>query len=467
VIEIPRCLARQLRAVLRRTLMDLEPRGAWPLVLFQADESGLTVHAVQGDLGVRYHEPGPRSPETIAFRSSMLAEFEGRTEQPVALEEVSAGKGQARWSDGAVPRITEFETVTLDNIPAFPALPKRFTPLPVGFLRALGEAAQSTGLVSQRPAVARVLLGGKAGEVVATDGRQLLVQRGFPLPWQEEVLVPRLPVLSHLDLAPEGPVGLGRSNDHVTLRAGPWTFALAIDRASRFPNVGAVIPKSAAVTSALQLHPEDAACLAAALPKVPVREGDAPVTLDLGGRVGFRARAEDQGPVTEAVLSRSTASGQPVRLCLDRRHLLRALKLGFTELAVVSPDKPLAWRDPDRIFICMPLDPKAALPPQADVLRIESMADTAPTLSPPERSDPPMPEPSTTERSTDNHRLPGPPDRNGGLEELIVEADALRGLLGEAAARTTRLLGALKQHRRQARAVQAAMASLRDLDLAR
>ena len=44
-------------------------------------------------------------------------------------------------------------------------------------------------------------------------------------------------------------------------------------------------------------------------------------------------------------------------------------------------------------------------------------------------------------------------------------AESLRTLLQEASARTARLLGALKQQRRQSRAVQAAVASLRQLKL--
>ena len=45
---------------------------------------------------------------------------------------------------------------------------------------------------STRYGLSLVQLRGRAGEVVATDGRCLLVQGGFPLPWPEDVLVPRV-----------------------------------------------------------------------------------------------------------------------------------------------------------------------------------------------------------------------------------------------------------------------------------
>ena len=40
----------------------------------------------------------------------MLAQFEGRSEAPVTLVEVELGKGEARWTEGAVPRVVAFDT---------------------------------------------------------------------------------------------------------------------------------------------------------------------------------------------------------------------------------------------------------------------------------------------------------------------------------------------------------------------
>jgi hypothetical protein len=51
------------------------------------------------------------------------------------------------------------------------------------------------------------------------------------------------------------------------------------------------------------------------------------------------------------------------------------------------------------------------------------------------------------------------------LPDVLAEAEALRALLSEASGRTARLLAALKQQRRQTRAVQQAMQSLRQLGL--
>jgi hypothetical protein len=131
----------------------------------------------------------------------------------------------------------EFDTVPPEHFAELPDLPPRLAPMPEEFLAALGDAARTAAEQSTRFAVTRVQLRGKSGEVAATDDRQLLLQSGFPLPWQDSVLVPRLPVFGSRDLAFPGPVGLGRAEGHVILRAGDWTFFLGIDKDARFPRV--------------------------------------------------------------------------------------------------------------------------------------------------------------------------------------------------------------------------------------
>ena len=95
LIELTRALARAYRTVLRRSLMEQGPRHDWPLLLCKAGDGGLTLQAVQGEMALRFHQPGARPPDLLAFRAHVLAEFEGRTDAPVVLEHVAAGKGRA------------------------------------------------------------------------------------------------------------------------------------------------------------------------------------------------------------------------------------------------------------------------------------------------------------------------------------------------------------------------------------
>ena len=174
------------------------------------------------------------------------------------------------------------------------------------------------------------------------------------------------------------------------------------------------------------------------------------------------------------VLTGSRVSGPQLRAVLDRRYLLRALQLGFRQVRLAGPSRPLLCRDENRTYLFMPLDAAAVLPPSPDALRVLSgnKHDTTPSerQGSPERRKPLMPSPTPA----------GPPHRNGDVRSLqsvtpaaaseptpdpVAEAEALRELLQEAQGRLSRLLAALKQQRRTSRALQAAVQSLRHLRL--
>jgi hypothetical protein len=464
VIELSRALLRQFRAVVRRALLDTDRRGPWPVVICRADQRGLSLEAFQGEVAVRHQQPGSHPPEVIAFPGAMLADMEGRGAEPVVLELIEPGKGRARWADGAVPRVMGFEAALPDKAPSFPEMPRDVRELPADFLRAFTEAGRSTANQAIRYGLTRIQLCGSAGQVVATDGKQLLVQSGFPFPWREDVLVPRLAVFGHRDVLLDGPVRVGRVKDVVVLECGPWTFWLRIDKDSRFPRTEQVIPQEAGVQSRLHLHPEDATFLAAALPKLPEPDDEQkPVTVDLCTPPAVRARGTGDGPLTEVILARSTVSGKSVRLTVDRRQLYRALKLGFAELQIVAADAAIACRDASRVFVFMPLSPEAALPPAKDAIRIASAEGEVAPPPPVERSVPSMPASQPHGNGAENNGRPEAPVN--GLVDLITEAEAIRDVLHQATGRTARLVAALKQQRRQSRAVEQAMASLRQLQL--
>ena len=290
MIELTRALARSFRAVLRHSLAEQTPRHGWPPVLCPAGDGGLTLQAVQTETALRRHQTGPRPTDRIAFRADVLARFEGRTEAPVALENVAAGKGRARWEDGGVPCALDFDTVPPDGLPPLPDPPAKWTPMPAEFLLALDEASHSAARESARFALTCIQLRGQRGEVVGTDGGQLLVQAGFPFPWAEDLLVPRLSAFGRRELTGHAEVRIGRARNHVAVAAGPWTLLLAVDATGRYPDAQAVIPRLPPDPSRLVLDEEDAVFLASALPKLP-GGGDfnAPITLDLGRPPAVRA----------------------------------------------------------------------------------------------------------------------------------------------------------------------------------
>jgi hypothetical protein len=461
VIEIPRTLARDFRVVLRRGVMAEAPRGPWPLVCCRTGKEGLVLEAEQVGVALRYHSEDPRHSAAIAFRPNLLAELEGRSDMPVILEEVSPGQGRARWTAGGESLVRDYDTVPLDSLPLFPALPRQFTPQPPEFLAALDEAARTAARDRARYALLRVQLRGKSGSVVGTNGRQLFLQSGFAFPWEDDVLVPRVAAFGSRKLL--GPVSVGRTQTHVAIRAGPWTVLLTIDATGRYPHVDDVIPRPRGNASRVQLSSEDAALLIRVLPDLPGREEeDSPTTLAWGQPPRVIARDEQHDTVQKAVLTGSSVSGPSRQLTMDRRHLRRALQLGFREIQIQG-DRPVVCRDEHRLYLWMPLTRQPEVSPEASARAVPA-AQPKPIHSPDRRTDT-VPAPDRNGHGPPEGRDSAPPAAS--VVDPIAEAEALRGLLQEAASRSTRLVAALKQQRRQTRAVQQAVASLRQLQLDR
>ncbi len=471
MITLSRSLARQFRLLLRRSLQPPGPRDP-PAVRLRASREGLEMATRQRECAILYHQPGSHPAETLLFPADVLTDIEGKAGS-VALVATGAGEGEARWDDGGVPRRRPFVTVVTDKLPDLPELPARWQAVEPAILPALAEAARTTARDGIRYALTRIQLRGRSGQLVATDGRQLLVQGGFALPWPEEILIPALPLFVSRDLPSEGPIALGRTATHVGLRIGPWTFLLEIDTGGRYPNAESVIPRGDGLASRLRLSEDDARFLVHVLPRLPGSKDDlAPVTLELGEQVVLRARADDAPPVTEVLLSGSSCAGPSARVACNRRFLWRLVQLGFREVLVRNATTPLWCRDQTRTYLFMPLD--NALLPVADAVRIvsgESLPVAIHTQPKPEpsRRQEPMPRPQTNgeEPRHGPAGVPAPslPASEAEPPDPLGEAEALRALLHDAQLRLNRLLSALKQQRRHSRALRAAVDSLRQLRL--
>jgi hypothetical protein len=472
VIEISHSLARHLWTILRRCVR--KPYGSHPpAVEFIAGAEGLRVWVAHHEVAAEYRQPDPRPADTLRLPMDALGAFAGRGDEVVALEAADQGKVLARWSDAGVPQAVEYEPPDVASRPTFPPLPDSFVGNSPELIGALDEAVHTTATDATRYAMHRLLFRGASGDVAATDGQQLLVHGGFSFGWPDDVLVPAVPVFGGKELGAEQPVEVGRTDEHVVLRIGQWTFWLRIDADGRFPSLDGVVPKPQEAGSYLRIAPADAVFLGTTLPRLPGRDDNhRPLTVDLNGRVCVRARADGQSRTTEVLLARSEYTGEPARLCLNRVHLARALRLGLRDAYVVKPTSPVLFRDDRRQYVVMPLSPTFALPPAADLIRIESAADQPPPrIHQPERTEIPMATASSNghENGRDNGRAAAAradgtetPDKIG-IGALIVEAQSLRDTTREVHVRAGRLVTALLRHRRQSRLVASTLQSLRQL----
>jgi hypothetical protein len=406
---------------------------------------------------------------------SLLEAFEGSGDEVVSLESGQSG-GRARWSDRGLPRSVEFDSPEPRD--SWPELPGQVAAAPAALLAALHEAGRSTGREPVRFAMDRVQVRGSAGEVNGTDGKQCLMQSGFEFPFTQDLLVPALPIFGSKEFAQEEDVRVGLAEDWLYVAAGLWSVWLKHDPEARFPDVRSAIPK--APGTRFVLTEKDAALLLGDLESWPKNFGSpGGVTLDLDGRVAARARLNQSGEVVERLLPGSEVTGPPARAVLFREHLARALALGFRQFRCASPERPLVAWDDTRTYLTATLDAKDAVPP-AGAPKPRSaaapLADRSPStaVAPVGQGAPPaIPSPLSLRRSSMPARDSVPPERNGQTEEpgdpldLLDEAEAVRVLLSEATGRILRLVAALKQHRKERRALASAFSSLKQLHLGR
>jgi len=256
MITLTRREARRLRAVFRRSALGIPHRGITSPLVLQANP-GLGLRArfqkpyAAVECVVRDSHP---CEEAVSLPLDALGDFEGRDDSPVELEPAEDGGTVARWADHGIPQARVYEK-TWPVPPPFPAPPPAFSPAGTELLDAL-EAAADTGCDdSPRYALDAIQLRGKLGEVVATDGRQLLVQSGFDFPWEGDLLVRRTPLFGSSALPRHKPVELGKGDNHVVLKAGPWTLYLWVDDKARFPRTDDVPPEERDITSRLCLDP--------------------------------------------------------------------------------------------------------------------------------------------------------------------------------------------------------------------
>lgn len=452
-IEIPRVLARDFRAVAGRSARAA-PRGPWPGVTVRAGPDGLTLSCVGGGVTLTYRDPAPRPEAELAFPADRLAAFAGAAADPVALSVADDGSVEARWADAAGPQTVRVPGVAADDRPPAPAWPEEWMLADRMLPAALAEAARTVAREPGRYALHRVQLRGRRGEVVGSDGKQLLAWRRFDFPFADDLLVPAVPAFGLRTLAAAGDVRIGRAGGTVAVEVGPWRVALAVD-AGRYPDVDSVVPKGP-VRTAWEVDPADAAVLLERLAGLPgAAEESAPVTIDLGPAVAVRAADADGTGVAEVGQPRSRTVGAAARLVVDRRLLARALRLGLTSLGYYGPGRPVVARDDRRRYVFLSLDAAAAVPP-ADPLPAAALSPL-PASGP--DSDPLLP----ASWPAGHGQAAGPRDP-AGAADLLSEVQVLRDALTDAQARLGRLAAGLQATPKPHGGRRPALAAARPLD---
>jgi hypothetical protein len=167
----------------------------------------------------------------------------------------------------------------------FPDVPTSWSDLPGTLLDALAAAARTSTDDTGRFALNWIQLQGERHDVVATDGHQLLVSGGFVFPCASDALIRHVSVFASSVLPRAQPLSIRKTDTHVVLRAGFWTFFLEVQPEARFPRRAGAF-RRLATASRLCLDTAHATFLRQALERLPgADERYSPVTLDRNGRI--------------------------------------------------------------------------------------------------------------------------------------------------------------------------------------
>lgn len=434
------------------------------VVGLRSDGANLCIQFRCDALAVEYRLADPQPAVDFVVPFAFLADCEGGKDEPVCIRTDGNEAVVAEWTNGGVSQRCRYPAIKGEAVWFEP--PSTMSPNDnPSLLASLTEVLESASHDRTRYAVDCIQLRGQKGEAVGTDGHQLLVVRGLQFPWKDDILIRRTGVFSCKEFAAAETLELGRSDTHCVFRAAPWSVWLPIEKDLRYPKVDQIIPRDFTATT-LALGRADADFLTRTLPRLPrlpELDDHSPVTLHLNGHVVVRAKGET-GPATELILNDSRTEGDEVQINTNRHHLQRAVQLGLLDLQIRQPNTPIVAADATRTFVWVPLDPKRALGPSADALRIESSPspNTEPASHQPIERNPPVmnrlnSQPQDHPRETDTETV----------EETVVdplqEAEAIKAQLRELLGRTGELVTAIKRQRRQAQLVRSTLASLKQL----
>ncbi len=384
MIVLTRSFVRLFRSVVRRLLPT---RTALPRrVCIIATHEGLQLRCTTPDVLLEWRMPGDYPAAVICLPLDALTHFEGADSSPVTLRRIDATEAEAHWQHRGIPQTRKYTSDA--EIEAFPNMPQNFAANAPSLLEALDDAMQTAAIHASKYAIDHVQLKGGTGEIVGTDTRQVLCQSGFRFPWSENILIPRFGRIASKEFLDLACVEIGKTDTHVVLKVGTWTFCFRINTEGRFPPVEDIIPRKAPETR-LRMDAQDIAALVRSLPEMPGAADDlSPVTVDLNGHAAIRARAYGEKTVTELLLNRSVVEGKPVRFCIDRSWLKRAGQLGFDTLGVFAPNKPVLCVGENRKYLAMVLDVSCALASSPNDVRVNSASVEKAAVSPPKVEQP-------------------------------------------------------------------------------
>jgi hypothetical protein len=220
----------------------------------------------------------------------------------------------------------------------------------------------------------------------------MFAANSFSFDLKESVILPRRPFLLWKGFFEDGDWELSlqasqKENESgwVQVQSKNWTL-ITRQLCGSYPQWRGPIPSPDQKKCAVSFTQEAIETVLATIPKLPGREEkNQPVTLRFDGGDGFalETRSIGQDSPLSVPVTGVSIQGQPDTVQLNRTFLLKAFKLGLSELELFGPSVPLIFRAGGRRLIVQPLSP----PPDESILQINQPSASQANSSSPEMPD--------------------------------------------------------------------------------
>jgi hypothetical protein len=448
---------------LAKQTLDIKRRGPGPAVCFTELGDSFTITASWNDTWLEYRESGEFDFSRCTLPWEGLVECSAVTVDDLTLT-MERNCNIVEWTTESVTEMRSYSDGPSDEYGTFPTA-ESLRCMEASLIPALKEASQTATHESSRYALACLLLRGKKKDLVATDSRQLLIQKGFDWPWDDDVLIPASRCFRSAKLrqaSQSGRVEIGRSEQHLVLRIGCWRMALPIVTETRFPDVDTIIPRAEDSRTTLILDDVDREFLGQTLRNLPETDRGA-VTFELNGSVAVRASPEESAG-RELVLRKSRKQGVDLSINTDRRYLQRVADLGLLKIELRDQNTPLVARTQEQTYVWMGFsgDPK---PRPKNIEQIESPTKptkSRSTIQPPTRKPKPMSKNGTSQ--TSKSQSSNESNDSDQIDQMIEQATTIKSQLKELQSELQNLITALRNQKKQARIVRSTIDSLQKLN---
>lgn len=194
MILLPQSVLRDCCAVFRRVLPKSNLARSAANVHILGGRDGIRLRLVQPEVAVEYHHATVSETFSFAVAMAALTDCIGRGNGTVEFKPNKNDKVEIHWEQAGVSQCRECPLRALPQ--SYPDWPNRDVTNDPNLVGALSNAMQIPTGGAGRLALTQVQLRGKQGDIVATDGRQLLITGGFQFPWKESLHVPRSSVFA-------------------------------------------------------------------------------------------------------------------------------------------------------------------------------------------------------------------------------------------------------------------------------